>query len=281
VTAVLAALLAALAMAQAAGAEGLRVKLAQGKGAVRAAVPGPVSLRLRAGNATVEVLPSASPEVRVEVPDRAALLIALFQVGGDRIEVEFDGRHRLQQGALKLWVPRESKLDLGSLDGAIAVRGVGGDVRVRGMSGDVDLVGAAHVDVESIDGEVDVLDATASVTVRTISGNVTVSTAGSAPRVDVETESGNLDWRGACAKGCHLDADTVSGQLRFAIDRAASSFELRYMSHSGKLRDTLAMRAEAPQRKSGERASSAFAFGKGEGEIECESFSGDLAVQPR
>jgi DUF4097 and DUF4098 domain-containing protein YvlB len=247
---------------------------------VRAAVQGAVSLRLRAGNASVEVLPSDSAEVRVELRDRPGVNIALFSAGGDRIEFEFDGRHRLQQGTLKLWVPRKTKLDLGSLDGAVTVRGVGGEVRVRGMSGDVDVVSAAHVDIESIDGEVDVLDASGPVTVRTISGNVTVSTNGIAPRVDVETESGNFDWRGACGKGCHLDADTVSGQLRFALERAQSSFELRFMSHAGKLRDTLGLAAEGKEQRAG-NAFSTHAFGAADGEIECESFSGDLVIQPR
>jgi DUF4097 and DUF4098 domain-containing protein YvlB len=148
------------------------------------------------------------------------------------------------------------------------------------MSGDVDVVGASQADVESVDGEVDVLDAAGPVTVRTISGSVTVSTTAAAPRLDVETESGNVDWRGACGKGCHLDADTVSGQLRFALDRKASSFELRLISHSGKLRDTLGAKPDEPREHRGEPGWTAFAFGSAEGEIECESFSGDVALQP-
>ncbi len=275
-----AAALAWLALAAGASGEPVRTRLAEGKGSVRAAVQGAVSLRLRAGNATIEVLPSDAAEVRVELRDRPAVALALYSAGGDRLEVEFDGRRRLQQGTLKLWVPRRTKLDLGSLDGAIAVRGVGGEVRVRGMSGDVDVVGAAQVDVESIDGEVDVLDAAGPVTVRTISGNVTISTPGAAPRVDVETESGNVDWRGACGKGCRLDADTISGQLRFAVGREGSSFELRFMSHAGKLRDALGLAAQGKEQRGG-RAFSTHSFGAADGEIECESFSGDLVVQPR
>ena len=277
----LAGLVAAAALADGAAAEGSRSRLAEGKGAASAPVQGPVSVKLRVGTASIEVLPSDKAEVRVEVKDRPALLIALFAAGAERIELEFDGRSRLQQGALRLWVPKKSRLELASLEGAIAVRGIGGEVRVRGMSGDVDVLGAAQVDVESIDGEVDVLDATGPVAVRTISGNVTVSSASTAPRFDAETESGNIEWRGACAQGCHLDADTVSGQLRFTLDPKASSFEVRFMSQSGKLHDALGARAEPAKEARKGPAWSAATFGAGAGEIECESFSGNLSLQPR
>ena len=271
----------ALLLAATASTDPFRAALAGGIGAARASVAGPVSVRLRVGSATLLVLPSDKPEVRVivnGVSGRPGLRVALYAAGSDRIDVEFDGRRRLQQGQVRLWVPRKSRLDLGSLDGPIAVRNVGGEVRIRGMSGDVDVLAASQADIESIDGEVDVLEAAGPVAVRTISGNVTVTSTGSAPRLDVETESGNLDWRGACGKGCHLDADTVSGQLRFALDRKASSFELRFISHQGKLRDLLGAKAsEAP---AAPQQWSSFTYLGKEGEIECETFSSDVSLQP-
>ena len=263
---------------------GPRRVLASGTGGVHAAVAGPISLTLRVASAAVEVLAAAGNEVRLTLQDQPAARLALITTGGDRIEAEFDGRRRLQAGKLRVEVPRGSRLDLASLDGRIAVRRVGGEVRVRASSGDIDLIGASQVDAEAIDGEIDIFDASGPVTVRTVSGAVSVSTVVSAARLRIETASGNVDWRGTCAKGCHLDADTVSGRLHFQLDRA-SSFTISTISHSGKLLDELGLE-RTPDAKASERAEREpgwhrASYGAAEGEIECESFSGDVRVSPR
>jgi hypothetical protein len=254
--------------------------LAQGLGAARAAVKGPVSLSLRVASATVEVTASATSEVKLTLPGAPAVRIALLSGGGDRLEPEFDGRRRLRTGKLLVEVPRGSRLDLSSLEGRITVRGVGGEVRARASSGDLDLIGASKVDAEAIDGEVDVLEVTGPVSVRTVSGRVTISSAAPSPGLEVETASGDIEWRGRCAEGCHLDADTVSGRIRFLVD-PASSFTFGATSHGGKVRDLAGLTPSGarPTDGSPEAAWLRGRLGAGEGEIECESFSGEISLE--
>ncbi len=273
----IAALLAVALASLSVLAESPRKPLAQGVGTAQAPVGGPISLRLHVGSASVQVAPSDGSSISVTVANRPALRIALFAAGGDRVEVEFDGRRRLSQGALVVRVPKGSRLDLGSLDGAIVVRGAFAEVRVRGMSGEVDVASAARADIETIDGEISVVDTAGPVAIRTISGNVSVVTTAPGATLEIETADGNINWRGACGQGCHADVDTVSGQVHFALDRK-SAFELRLMTHSGRLKDSLGLAANKPPPDAGETGWRAATYGSGSGEVECETFSGDVTL---
>ena len=277
-----AAVLVALLSAAAALGSGSRTRLASGIGSVGTNASGPITFFLRVASATVEVVASEGALVRVTLQDQPRAGLSLVSTGGDRLEAEFDGRRRLRSGKLRIEVPRGSRLDVASLDGRITVRGVGGEVRVRASSGDIDLFGASLVDAEAIDGEIDVHDATGPVAVRTVSGAVSVSTVSSAARLELETASGSVDWRGACGKGCRVDAETVSGRLHFRLERS-SSFAISTISQTGGLRDELGLAAEptargggagAPAKPGWKRAH----YGTAEGEIECETFSGDVIV---
>ena len=94
--------------------------------------------------------------------------------------------------------------------------------------------------------------------------------------------AGSLEWSGTCGRDCHLSAETVSGELRMALD-PKSSFELSYTSHSGELRDELNLSVKrAPTRKHGMASGWMEAtFGKGEGVIEADAFSGNLIVKKK
>ncbi|TMA43204.1 MAG: hypothetical protein E6J82_07410 [Deltaproteobacteria bacterium] len=114
----------------------------------------------------------------------------------------------------------------------------------------------------------------------TVSGHAVVATSGAAPQVEFQSASGGLDWAGICARDCHLSAETVSGELRLNVD-PKSSFELSYTSHSGELRDEVNLAVKrAPKRKHGMSSGWLEAtFGKGEGMIEADAFSGSLVVK--
>jgi hypothetical protein len=74
----------------------------------------------------------------------------------------------------------------------------------------------------------------------------------------------------------------VSGDLRLSVD-PKSSFELSYTSHSGELRDELSLAVKRnPQRRHGMASGWLEAsYGKGEGVIEADAFSGALVVKRR
>jgi Putative adhesin len=262
-----------------------RLVVASGSGTLSSKVPGPIQLSLRVAAAAVEAVPSAASEVRATLEGAPGSRLTLVSQPGQAtaLELEFDGHRRLAAGRLRLEVPPGSRLSIFSLDGRISVKGVRGEVTVRASSGDIDLSGATKVDAEAVDGEVDVLEAEGPVRVRTVSGAVTVSTLSAAPRLELETSSGDIEWRGACGKGCHVDADSVSGRLRFALAKE-SSFVLSTITHSGRLDDALGLTSlpdarprELPEGRTWHRAG----LGAREGEIECETFSGDVVLTAR
>ena len=257
---------------------------ATGKNGVASlAVKGPVTFRLRVQSGEVEVVPSEKPQIALSVdgvPVTGDVQILQF---GDRVEAEFNGRRQLRRGRLRVELPKGSNVDFASTSGDISVQNVGGDVRVRTMSGDVKVQGARNADVESVSGDAMVNVTGPRLRLHLVSGTALATTADPAVQVAFQSASGNLEWTGVCAKGCHLSAETVSGDIKLQPDPARSSFELSYSSHSGDLRDELKLEVKrAPKRKHGGMGGWLEAvYGKGEGVIECDAFSGDLIVRKK
>jgi putative adhesin len=265
------ALLAALIVA-APGIPGRagRQELAAGRGSASAAVAGAIAFNLRSYAADVEVVASAQDRVSVTV-DQQALRVALLGAGGTRVEAEFGGKRQLHEGRLRVELPRGSSVDISTVEGRISIAGVGGNARIRGMSGEVKIDAAADVDAETVDGAVIVSGATGQVRVHTTSGAIRVEAPDPAARAEVETASGEVSLRGACGRGCHLDVDSVSGDVRFALDRG-SSFSASVISTSGKVRDELSLGLRS-KREAGWAEGH---HGNADGLIECETFSGNV-----
>jgi len=251
---------------------------ARGRGTATLPVKGPVTFQVRAQAGDIVVVASDRRQVSVTVTEVAAEDIALFAFG-DRVEPSFRGRRTLRRGQLRVELPRGSRLDLASMSGDVSVERIG-EVRIRSMSGDVKVLGVGKTDVQTISGDTRIEDASGPVRLHTVSGHGTITTTGTAPQVEFHSASGGLDWSGVCGKDCHLSAETVSGDVRLTLD-PKSSFELSYTSHSGELRDELNLMVKrAPRRKHGMTTGWLEAsFGKGEGVIEADAFSGTLVVK--
>jgi Putative adhesin len=261
--------------------EAPRARATGKNGVASLAVKGPVTFRLRVQSGEVEVVPSEKPQIALSVdgvPVTGDVQILQF---GDRVEAEFNGRRQLRRGRLRVELPKGSHLDFASTSGDISVQNLGGDVRVRTMSGDVKVEGARNADVDSVSGDARVNATGPRVRLHLVSGTAMATTADPAVQLAFQSASGNLEWTGVCAKGCHLSAETVSGEIKLQPDPAKSSFELSYSSHSGDLRDELKLEVKrAPKRKHGGMGGWLEAvYGKGEGVIECDAFSGDLVVR--
>jgi hypothetical protein len=248
-------------------------------GAASLAVKGPVTFRLRVQSGEVEVMPSDKPQIALSVggvPITGDVQILQF---GDRIEAEFGGHRQLRRGKLRVELPKGSNLEFDSTSGDVVVQDVGGDVRVRTMSGDVKVKGARNADVQSVSGDVTVNVTGPKLRLHLVSGTAIATTADPAVQLAFQSASGNLEWSGVCAKGCHLSTETVSGDIKLHPDAAKSSFQLSYASHSGDLRDELNLEVKrAPKRKHGMGGWLEAVYGKGEGVIECDAFSGDVIV---
>ncbi|MFL5363011.1 MAG: DUF4097 family beta strand repeat-containing protein [Myxococcales bacterium] len=242
---------------------------------------GPVTVRVRAQSGEVEVVGSDRLQVTAvlsEVPSRDE--IQLTQ-SGDRIDVQVGSRKALRRGKLRVEAPKGSSVIFESTSADLDVKGIGGDVRVQTMSGDIKVSGVRKANVETISGDVSV-DANGPIRLHTVSGNAVASTTDPGVRLDFESASGNLDWSGACAKGCRVSTETVSGQIAMAVD-PRSSFELSYSSHSGDFKDDLNLNVKRSQKKKhgGMGGWVEAVYGKGEGVIECDAFSGDLQIRKK
>jgi DUF4097 and DUF4098 domain-containing protein YvlB len=254
---------------------------ARGRSQASLAVKGPITFRIRAQSGDMEFVGTDRNQVSVrqsEVPEDD---VALY-VYGDRVEPTFRGRKQLRRGRVRVELPKGSRIDLESMSGDVSIQGVSGELRIRTMSGDVKLGTVGKVDLQTISGDVRIEQAQGPVRLHTVSGKGVLATAGNAPQVDFQSTSGDLDWTGACGKDCHVSAETVSGDLQLAVDDK-SSFELSYSSHSGELHDGLELRVKhAPRKKHGMGGGWLEAtYGKGEGVIEADAFSGNLTLHKR
>lgn len=255
---------------------------AKGKNGV-ATLPtkGPVTLRIRAQSGEVQVVASDRPQVSATLSEVPVKDDVQLTQSGDRIYVQVGPRKLLRRGKLRIEAPKGSNVDFESTSADVQVQGTFGDVRVRTMSGDVKMSGVRKADVETISGDVAV-DASGPLRLHTVSGNAVASTADPGVRLEFESASGNLDWTGLCGRGCHVSTETVSGQIAMAVD-PKSSFELSYSSHSGDFKNDLNIDVKRPPKKKhgGTGGWLEAVYGKGEGVIECDAFSGDLQIRKK
>jgi DUF4097 and DUF4098 domain-containing protein YvlB len=245
---------------------------AAGSGSATAPVRGPVTFELRTYAADVEIVQGGADSVALSTPGSPKARVEIEATGG-RFEARVDGRRQVRDGKVKLAVPAGSRVEITTVTGGIDATGALGEVRARTMSGRVAVRGAHGADVETIEGAVEIAGVPADVRVHTIAGAVLINGQGPLGQAEVETSSGAVEVRGLCGNGCRIDLDSVSGEVRLALN-PASSFGLRFTSHSGKLRDRGAT-------SGGGDAWNETTWGKGEGRIECETFSADVILTAR
>ena len=248
-------------------------------------VKGAVTVRADVISADVEVVAGPAGKVKAQLVDGNGGIRLTNH--GNRVEVALDSKGGWPHipagidGKLVLTLPPGSGVELTSASGDISVRDTGGDVRLRTASGDVKLRGVRNVEVMAVSGEVTVENANGEVRLRTVSGDARVKqTTGAASKLEYGTTSGDLDWAGACGAGCRIEARSMSGDVKLSL-APSSSFELRYVTHSGDVEDDLKMQTidSAPTHHG---AGSLHArYGKGEGLVEAQTFSGDLHLQKR
>jgi Putative adhesin len=250
---------------------------AQGKGSATLAVKGPVTFRFSARGGNIEVTSTDKPQVTIRVEGQEGADVALYSFG-DRVEPRFRNRHSLRGGKLHVELPKGSRLEVESMSGDVTAQHLG-EAKIRTLSGDIHLTQVGKLDVQSISGDVQVEDAAGPVRLHTVSGKATLAMRTQSPQVEFQSASGSLDFKGACGKDCHMSAATVSGDLHLALG-SQSSFELSYSSHSGELRDGLDLSVKKGRqgRHGGSRGALEGTYGKGEGVIEADAFSGNLTL---
>ncbi|MGZ3441931.1 MAG: DUF4097 family beta strand repeat-containing protein, partial [Polyangia bacterium] len=205
-----------------------------------------VTLRADVLSSDIEVVGGAGNKVKAQLIDSSGA-IRLAQ-SGDRVEVVLSTKSGWPHvpagidGKLRIEVPTGSHVELTSASGDIQVRDTGGNVRLR-----------------------------------TVSGDAQVWQSSNGARFEYGTTSGDLDWSGSCRSGCRIEARSTSGDVKLRMMPDAS-FDLRYVTHSGDASDDLKMQTleQSENRRGG--GSLHARYGKGEGLVEVQTFSGDLHV---
>ena len=249
-------------------------------------VKGAITLRADTISSDIEVVHGNDKQVKAELIDASGSGISLVP-SGDRIEVVFASTHSGWphvpagiDGRLRVEVPWGSCVELTSASGDLQVREIGGNVRLRTASGDAKVRRAANVEAQLVSGDITIENVTGEVRLRTVSGNAVVTQNGAAAKLEFGTTSGDLEWMGACNGNCRIEARTTSGDVKLLMPQS-SSFDLRYLTHSGDLSDDLKMQTIENSPSHSGAGSVHARYGKSEGIIEVQTFSGDLHIARR
>ena len=245
-------------------------------------VKGNVTVRADVLSADLEVVCGGGKQVKAQLVDSSGAVA--LQQSGDRVEVSLQSKGGWPHvpagidGKLRLEVPSGTNVELTSASGDIVVHDTKGAVRLRTASGEVNLHNVGNVEVMAVSGDVVIDRAWGEVRLRTVSGDARITQEGNgAAKLEYGTTSGDLDWTGTCKSGCRIEARSTSGDVKLRMS-PDSSFEVRYVSHSGDVSDDLKLQT-LEQNESRHGGTSLHArYGKGEGLIEAQTFSGDLRV---
>ena len=186
---------------------------------------------------------------------------------GSRVSIEVklpedDSKHRSYDDSdahLVIQVPATARLEAESVSADFTVKELRGTAKLESVSGRV-AVGGAPREVE----------------VSTVSGEIDVETAAPLQEGSFESVSGDIEIRGAIAKGGDWGLETVSGDITLHLPANASAdFEVE--TFSGKIENAL---GPEPKRENAFVPGSSLTFSTGAGgaRVEVESFSGRIRI---
>lgn len=196
---------------------------------------------------------------------------------------------------LEIRLPADVNLDIQTVSGAISITGMEPEhMDLESVSGSITAndSGTAALDAESVSGNIEISGGGRQATdLSSVSGNIRADRVSGS--LSVETVSGN-----ATISGDNLDEadfETVSGGFDLDLGMNATS-ELDISSHSGEI--TVRLPAGLPIRfdaetfsgriingfdpdHSGDARSQRFTSGAGTAELDIETFSGTIRIEPR
>lgn len=125
------------------------------------------------------------------------------------------------------------RIEVTTVNGGVRISGPASAVEVETMTGPIEVrTLAAPMDIHSISGSVLVEGATGEVRIETVSGTVHVNGSGLSS-LEVETTTGEVEFRGALARSGALEIETFSSPVKLVLPRATPAvFDLRTFSGS-------------------------------------------------
>jgi DUF4097 and DUF4098 domain-containing protein YvlB len=218
---------------------------------------------------------------------------------GDKVLIKVKVPKRGGRGIdsdLRISVPQNSSIDIGTVSADIDVVDVtgeqglhtvsgdvntehtGADIAAESVSGDVEVTGDhadGEVSASSVSGDVRLIRLAGSVEVEAVSGDVAVE-EGSFERATLETVTGELSFTGALRNGGKLTIDTVNGDVdvQFAGDVSAK-FDID--TFNGTIRNCFGPKAEKAS-KYGPGWELEFTEGNGDGRVSISTLNGDVDI---
>jgi hypothetical protein len=229
---------------------------------------GPANLEIDAGQADVLVRTTPAGQVVVQAP-ACPQGGAEVDSGGSDIEVSLPWGCT---GKLVVETPVGTRIEVQTGEGTVQLDGQYGDVEVETVGGSIRVGKARNVEVQTVQGNVNLTAVGGRASVTSVAGKVSVVTLDPAPRVEVETVSGGIEWRGGCMAGCRIEATTMSGDLVVG-SKAGSSYSFGFATRAGSFQPPPFLKID-DQRNEGSKARVKGKVGAGEGTIRVMTHSG-------
>ncbi|MFD7920128.1 DUF4097 domain-containing protein [Streptomyces sp. NPDC059740] len=229
------------------------------------------------GPARVEVTEVHGPPLTVAYQD-GALSIGYEDLPGKGLWEFLDPSGRRRRAVVSVTLPADAGADVGVVEAATVVSGLGGPVSFRTVTGEGTLVGlAGAVRAQSVAGAVSAQHVTGELRLQSVSGDLTAMECGG-PRVRAETVSGDIvvDLDEAAAAS-DIGLTTVSGQVAVRLpDPSDAQVEASTTSGtvSNAFEDLRVSGAWGTKRVTGR-------LGSGTGRLRLTTVSGGLALLRR
>lgn len=223
----------------------------------------------------------------------------IFERDGDTIEIKVKVPKRGGRGIesdLRISVPKNSSIDIGTVSADIDVSDVtgeqslssvsgdietdytGGEMSAQSVSGDVEVSGngaAGDVVASTVSGDVTLFRVSGEVEAESVSGDVVVD-EGSFERADLGTVNGEIVFHGQLEKNGRLSIDTVNGGVDVEFDGDVSArFEID--TFNGGIRNCFGPKAERTS-KYAPGWELEFTEGSGNGRVEISTMNGGVSL---
>jgi DUF4097 and DUF4098 domain-containing protein YvlB len=262
-----------------------------------AAADGHVDVSNIAGSVTVIGWNRNSVEVTGTLGRNVEELI--FERDGDRIEIKVKVPRKGGRGIeseLRISVPKNSSVDIGTVSADIDVSDVTGEQSLSSVSGDIETdYAGGELSAQSVSGDIEVSGngAVGDIRTNTVSGDVTlfrvsgqveaesvsgdvVIDEGSFERAELSTVNGDIVFQGQLEKSGRLSIDTVNGSVDVEFDGAVSArFEID--TFNGGIRNCFGPKAERTS-KYAPGWELEFTEGSGSARVEISTMNGGVTI---
>ena len=213
---------------------------------------------------------------------------------GDSGWFNFGRDDKMSPSTLEVNVPRAASLDVNVISAPLVVDGlVGGNIKINAISGSARIhARIPSLEVNSVSGNIELSGHADQASLQTVSGQIlapalgsnaklqTISgriQAGGGPwqKLSLSTVSGDVQLTGGLTAGGDADIDSMSGDVQWRLP-ADTSATLHASSFSGDLRSDFGTPIQA---RHGPGSSLDTKLGAGNGKIHIETFSGDLRLR--